>query len=96
MKIKWNDINGVEFEIDVPSGELSYSINQGGEIGYDYHGRVSRVGNNNIGYDYQGRVSIVGNNNIGYDYQGRVSKIGYLEIKYDYNGRFSGTSGYIN
>lgn len=96
VKIKWEDREGRGFYITAPSGEFSYGMIQGDKIGYDYSGRVSKVGSISINYDYSGRISKVGTVSINYDYSGRVSKVGNLTISYDYSGRISGTSGSVN
>ena len=96
VRINWEDNQGRTFTISAPSGNFSYSMIQGDNIGYDYSGKVNQVGSTYISYDYSGKVNQVGSVYISYDYSGKVNKVGNLYVSYDSSGRFTGTSGSVN
>ncbi|WP_207432804.1 hypothetical protein [Sabulibacter ruber] len=67
-----------------------YAIKANGEIDYDIHGRVRKIGQVEIAYDIHGRINKIGSEEISYNIDGRLTKIGRTEISYSFfNGKIA-------
>jgi hypothetical protein len=95
MKVSWEDDDGREFSIMVLSGEFGFSMIPGDDVKYDYHDKVTKVGDVTIRYDYHDKVTKVGDVTIRYDYHDKVTKVGGLSIRYDYHNKITGTRGSV-
>ncbi len=57
------------------------------ELGYDYKGKLSRIGSAELDYDYTGRIQQIGNTLIDYGYRGQIAQIGNAGIEYTASGK---------
>lgn len=80
-------VEGSLLSVDTAGGVSLVARDYTAELGYDYRGKLDRIGSAEIDYDYTGRIQQIGNTLISYSYRGRIAQIGNAEIAYTARGK---------